>query len=122
MRANIDRLRKDPHCAQLKGIHAATVREDWPDKRESAVADVRRLIQEGGRDGHVLVIADRLYGSGPYKKFFQGLDYRLNESGLNHPLLTEWLADGLSRLAQTLTRSLGDESEPASPPHSTAVH
>jgi hypothetical protein len=122
MQANVARLRKDPHCIQLKAIHAATVRDDWPDKRDRAGAKVRRLIQEGGRDGQILIVADRLYGAGPYQDFFKGLDYRLNEKGLSHPLPTDWLEDGISHFAQALTQPLAEAGPsaglPYPPPHS----
>lgn len=106
MQANIEQLKKDPHCVKLRAIHATTVREDWPEKREQAVAEARRMIQEGARTGRVLVIADRLYGSGPYKQFFNGLDYVLNEKGLAHPVLTGWLEEGIGRMMGALAAPL----------------
>ena len=106
MQAHIERLKKDPHCAQIKSIRAATVREDWPEKREFAVADVRRMIQEGMREGRVLVIADRLYGSGPYKNLFNGLEYTLNEKRLSHSIMTGWLEDEIGGVASLLARPL----------------
>lgn len=102
MRQNIDRLRQDPHCAKLKGIKAYTVREDWPKEREKAVADVRAAIEEAGKHGRVLVIANRLYGSGPYKKMLKGLTYEINEKGLVDPILTRWLEEGMKRMTAEL--------------------
>lgn len=125
MNANIERLRKDPHCSQLKAIHAATVREDWPEKRETAVAEVRRLIQESAQTGSVLLIADRLYGSGPYKKLFNGLDFTLNEKGLVHPVLANWLDENIGQIAVTLARPLAPPAHPtlpASPRTKETVH
>lgn len=104
MHANIDQLKQDPHCAKLKAIRAATVREDWPELREKAVAEVRRMIEEGAHDGRVLVIADRLYGAGPYRTLFNGLDYILNDKGLVHPAVTRWLESGINQTASTLAR------------------
>lgn len=104
MRANIERLKRDPHCAKLKAIEAATVREDWPDIRERAVADIRSLIDAQAKTGRVLVIADRLYGAGPYRKLFDGLDYVLNDKGLVHPALTRWLEAGIQQTVSVLTR------------------
>lgn len=102
MNQNIERLRQDPHCAKLKSIQALTVREDWPKERERAVAAARFAVEEGGRQGRVLVIANRLYGSGPYKKMLAGLNFELNEKGLVDPVLTQWLDDGLTRMTATL--------------------
>jgi len=104
MNANIQRVKRDPRCAALKAIKAATVREDWPELREKAVADVRQMIEEGAKNGRVLVIADRLYGSGPYKKLLRGLDYVLNEKGLVHPAITRWLESGISQTASVLAQ------------------
>lgn len=78
---------------RFRSIRVATLREDWPDKREKAVADIRRLITQAGRDGdRVLVIANRLSGPGPYRRFLQGLVYVLNDRGIApHPNLTRWI-------------------------------
>jgi sirohydrochlorin ferrochelatase len=102
MNRNIDRLRQDPHCAQLRTVKALTVREDWPTQREQAVATVRATIEEAAKHGRVLVIANRLYGSGPYKKMLQGLPYEINEKGLVDPILTRWLEEGLARATAAL--------------------
>lgn len=115
MNQNIDRLRQEPHCTKLKTIKALTVREDWPQEREKAVAAVRATVEEAGKQGRVLVIANRLYGSGPYKKMLQGLTYEINEKGLVDPILTRWLEDGLARVTAELLPAQGDRSTLAHP-------
>lgn len=115
MNQNIDRLRQEPHCTKLKTIKALTVREDWPQEREKAVAAVRATVEEAGKQGRVLVIANRLYGSGPYKKMLQGLTYEINEKGLVDPILTRWLEDGLARVTAELIPAQGDRSALAHP-------
>lgn len=112
---NIDQLRQDPHCAKLKMIKALTVREDWPKEREKAVAGVRATIEEASKHGRVLVIANRLYGSGPYKKMLQGLTYEINEKGLVDPILTRWLEDGMTRMTGELIPSKNEQSANARP-------
>jgi hypothetical protein len=106
MEANISRLKKEPHCSKLRSIRAATVREDWPELREKAVAEIRHTIQEEAKEGRVLVIADRLYGSGPYKKLLAGLDYVLNDKGLAHPDLSRWLEVEVEQRAAALASPL----------------
>lgn len=64
------------------------------------------MIQEDAREGRVLVIADRLYGSGPYKKLLLGLDYVLNDKGLAHPGLSRWLEDEVEQRAAALASPL----------------
>jgi sirohydrochlorin ferrochelatase len=115
MNQNIERLRQDPHCAKLKAIKALTVREDWPKEREKAVADVRATIDEASKQGRVLIIANRLYGSGPYKKMLKGLNFELNEKGLVDPVLTRWLEDGLRRMTAELIPSKAEQSAYANP-------
>ncbi|BCA56665.1 hypothetical protein W02_38050 [Nitrospira sp. KM1] len=115
MNQNIERLRQDPHCAQLRAVKALTVREDWPKQREKAVAEVRAVIEEAGKQGRVLVIANRLYGSGPYKKMLNGLTYEINEKGLVDPIMTRWLEDGLTRVTAELTHSKNEQSASAQP-------
>ena len=115
MSQNIDRLRQDPRWAKLKTIKALTVREDWPKEREKAVAGVRATIEEASKHGRVLVIANRLYGSGPYKKMLQGLTYEINEKGLVDPVLTRWLENGLTRMTAELIPSKSEQSAYAYP-------
>jgi sirohydrochlorin ferrochelatase len=115
MNQHIERLRRDPHCAKLKAIKAMTVREDWPKEREKAVAAVRATVEEASKQGRVLIIANRLYGSGPYKKMLKGLNFELNEKGLVDPVLTRWLEDGLTRMTAGLIPSKGEPSAYAHP-------
>lgn len=110
MNQNIERLRQDPHCAKLKTIKALTVREDWPREREQAVAAARAAVEEGGRQGRVLVIANRLYGSGPYRTMLKGLTYEMNDRGLADPILTRWLEDGLARMTAALLPTQNERS------------
>ena len=46
------------------------------------------MIQEEAKEGRVLVIADRLNGSSPYKKLLAVLGYVLNDKGLGYPALS----------------------------------
>lgn len=115
MNQNIERLRQDPHCAKLKAITALTVREDWPKERELAVAAARLAVEDAGRQGRVLVIANRLYGSGPYRAMLQGLTYEMNDKGLADPALTRWLEDGLTRMTAALIPTHGHQSAETAP-------
>lgn len=103
LKANIEQVKTDTRCASFKAIKAATVREDWPKQREKAVAEVRTMIEVDAKSGRVLVIANRMYGSGPYKKMLKGLEYILNEKGLVGPALTQWLEEGITRTSTALT-------------------
>jgi hypothetical protein len=51
-------------------------------------------LEERAQDERGLVITDRLYGSGPYKRLLADPDYVLNENGLVHPIISRWLEDG----------------------------
>lgn len=88
--------------SRFRAIKAATVREDWPEKRKQAVAQLKELIQEGNHGGRVLLISNRLYGAGPYKRLLEdvglreGTDYVMNGKGFApHPILTRWLETNL---------------------------
>jgi hypothetical protein len=115
MNQNIETLRQDPHCAKLKTIKALTVREDWPKEREKAVAAARAAVEEAGQHGRVLVIANRLYGSGPYRSMLKGLSYEMNDKGLADPVLTRWLDAGLTRVTAELISSKNEQSAYAHP-------
>jgi sirohydrochlorin ferrochelatase len=94
----------------FRAMKVATVREDWPEKRAKAVADLKEMIAEGNRGGRVLVIANRLYGSGPYARLLDGATYVMSEQGFApHPNLTRWLEAGIER---TITALNNGTSEP----------
>jgi len=94
---------------RFRAIKVATVREDWPEKRERAVAQVRWMIEDAGRDGgRVLVISTRIAGAGPYRRFLAGLDYVLNDQGIApHPNLTRWVEEQIETWIKTELASKG---------------
>ena len=97
MNAHVEHLKKLT-SAPFRAIQVATVREDWPEKREKAVADLKEMIKQGNHNGRVLLISNRLYGSGPYQRLLEGADYTMNEQGFApHPNLTRWLESGIQR-------------------------
>ncbi len=97
LNAHVDQLKKLTK-PPFRAINVATVREDWPEKREQAVADLKDMIKQGNQHGRVLLISNRLYGSGPYKRLLDGSDYVLSDQGFApHPNLTRWLENGIER-------------------------
>lgn len=108
---NIDRLRKGPHCSQLKAIHAATVQEDWPEQRKKSVKKVRAMIEEGNKRGKVLVISNRLYGKGPYEKMLKGLEYEFNGQGFLSPIITQWLDENIQQTTSKLLSIVAPQNQ-----------
>jgi len=113
--------------AAKKGLLAATVREDWPEKREKAVAQLKEQIKEAKRQGTVLLISHRLRGAGPYRALLEGVgiknkeDYEMNGKGfVPHPAITRWLEKGIERemtamsgqIAPAAPASVGGETPP----------
>ena len=95
MKDHIDWIQKqfNPTFKNIKGV---SLREDWPEKREKALNEIVNIIEEGNKRGKVIVISNRLYGSGPYKHFLKGLNFEMNSKGLApHPNLTRWLEKGI---------------------------
>lgn len=71
---------------------AATLREDWAEKREVAEAAIREFVTNEtavGRD--VIVVPMRLSGFGPYAEVLAGLDYVAADGLLPHPEITNWI-------------------------------
>ncbi len=100
MQIHADYIQKNTEVP-FKDIRGLTVREDWPDKREQALKNIRALIQEGSETGRTLIISNRLYGSGRYDEFFEGLTYEMNRDGLApHENLTRWLEQGIQRIIE----------------------
>jgi hypothetical protein len=109
MNDHVDHLKKLTKTP-FRSIEVATVREDWPDKRERAVADLKGMIKQGNRHGRVLLISNRLFGSGPYQRLLAGSEYVLSDQGFApHPNLTRWLENGIEQ-------AIGAMSVPRSAP------
>ncbi len=98
------RLIKAELTQPFRDIIAMTLREDWPDKRKEALNKIRQVIEQGNEDnGRVLIISNRLYGSGPYPRLLEGLEFTLNGQGLvPHPNITRWLEEGVRMALQGL--------------------
>ena len=76
-----------------------SLREERPENREKALNEIVNILEEGNKRGKVIVISNRLYGSGPYKHFLKGLNFEMNSKGLApHPNLTRWLEKGIKSL------------------------
>lgn len=97
MKTNIEWIQKQVD-QPFKKITGMTLREDWPRKREKALEEIKNEIKEGNKSGNVLIISNRLHGSGRYKQFLEKMEFDINEKGLApHPNLTRWLEKGVAR-------------------------
>jgi sirohydrochlorin ferrochelatase len=77
---------------KFSAIHYATWQEDWPDKREKWIAQVREWIKTANQNGkQVIVIPARTNATGPETEFLDGLDFKLGEGFAGHPLFADWL-------------------------------
>lgn len=87
----------------LRDVVAHTLREDWPDKREAAVAALRASVLKASHDGGTaLVIPVRTIGRGPESEFLSDLVYRHGTGFAPHQNFVHWLdemiVEGISRL------------------------
>jgi sirohydrochlorin ferrochelatase len=75
-------------------VGVATLREDWPEKREAAEQAVRAYLTETSAAGRLpIVIPFRVSGFGPYAEVLAGLDYEADGRGLlPHAAVTRWIA------------------------------
>ena len=95
MKKHIDWVQKN-FSQPFKKIIGLALREDWPEKRDNALSEIKKIIKEGNKGGKVIVISNRLYGSGPYQHYLKGLNFKMNSKGLApHPNLTNWLEKGI---------------------------
>lgn len=81
-------------------VRVATLREDWPEKREPSAAAVRAFVEEASSGGRTaLVIPFRVFGFGPYAETLEGLDYRSDGRGLiPHPAVAQWIDEQVLKL------------------------
>ena len=100
LQKHVDYIKKNTQ-KPFKDMLGLTVREDWPKKHKKAVEEIRNLIKGASTNGRALIISNRLYGSGRYDEFFEGLEYEMNRKGLAlHANMTSWLDDGIRKTLQ----------------------
>jgi sirohydrochlorin cobaltochelatase len=86
--------------AGFERVELATLREDWPEKRAEAEAQMRRFVAGEASAGRtVLVVPVRLFGFGPYADVLQGLDYRATPALLPHPAVSAWVLETANAIA-----------------------
>ncbi len=102
---HIKRLTEKPEYRRFRAIQAITIREDWPEKREEALARLRKMIQQGSqKGGKVLLISNRLHGGGPYRDLLKGETFVMNDKGFApHPALTRWLEQGIENAVREMS-------------------
>jgi sirohydrochlorin ferrochelatase len=103
-------MKAAPGAPAFRAIRYATWREDWPDKRAPWIQRVRDMVQEAGKDGgRAIVIPARTNGTGPERRFLEGLSFELGEGFAPHPLFTRWFEQqvqaGAAALASPATAS-----------------
>ncbi|MFW6192690.1 MAG: cobalamin biosynthesis protein CbiX, partial [Gemmatimonadota bacterium] len=77
---------------EFRDYRVHTWREDWPEKRDASVTEIRRLVRDASEgDGIALVVPQRTVGQGPAREYLDGLDYRYGEGLAPHPEFTAWL-------------------------------
>lgn len=92
---------------RFKSIKVASLREDWPDKMEVSLQEIKKIIEDGNRHGRVIIIPNRLAGSGPYQRVLKDMNYELNPNGIApHSFVTHWLEREIQKAINNLGMSL----------------
>lgn len=83
----------------FKEVRAATLREDWPEERVKAEADIRAWVgARAERGDRVIVVPFRLFGFGGYAEILDGIEYTPADGLLPHPLVSDWIEDSASTM------------------------
>jgi sirohydrochlorin ferrochelatase len=95
--------------ANFAAMHSANWREDWPELRRVAVADIRAFVDAQRKLGRtVLVIPARTTLAGPEQQELGSLDgIRIGSGFAPHPLFAQWVTDQFERGKQTLAANAG---------------
>ena len=92
---------------KFRSIKVAALREDWPDKMEASLQEIKKIIENGNHHGRVIIIPDRLAGSGPYQRVLKDMSYDLSPNGIApHPFVTHWLEREIQKAINNLSMSL----------------
>ena len=92
VRANLDPIAASLRDLGFAQVTATTLREDWPEKRAVAEAEIRAFVEgEAAAGRRVLVVPARLSGFGPYAEVLEGLAYAAGDGILPDPALSDWI-------------------------------
>jgi hypothetical protein len=97
-------------AAGFKEAHSATLREDWPEARVLAEAEIRAWVESRtARGDRVIVVPFRLFGFGGYAEVLDGLTYTAADGLLPHELVTDWITESATDLfcAEGIANPLG---------------
>jgi hypothetical protein len=73
-------------------VRAATLREDWPDRRAEAEKSIRDYVERQSEAGRqVIVVPMRLSGVGPVADVLAGLTFAPTKGLLPHPAISDWI-------------------------------
>jgi sirohydrochlorin cobaltochelatase len=83
-----------------RAIEVATLREDWPEKRTVAEAEIRAFVSGRSDAGlRVIVVPFRLYGEGPYRDVLGELDFTMTPALAPHGAVEEWILATAKRIS-----------------------
>jgi hypothetical protein len=85
--------------AGFAAVRSSTLREDWPDARARAEAEVRGFVEDGAGAGRVIVVPFRLSGFGPYDSVLSGLDYVPTEGLIPDARIGAWVVERAAAIA-----------------------
>jgi sirohydrochlorin cobaltochelatase len=77
----------------FRRVEVMTLREDWPEKRARAEAEIRAFVERAqAESGRAIVLPFRVHGFGPYAEVLKGLDYVSDGRGLlPHAAVGQWI-------------------------------
>ena len=109
---------------QFKAIHSGTWREDWPDKRDPEIAEIRGFVEAGSQNGgRVIVVPARTTLVGPEAELLEGLDFVLGSGFAPSAEFTEWVESQiLAGAAQLGVHSSDSSSETDASAEPSAGH
>lgn len=89
--ASLSRQMKTLGGEKFRAIRYATWQEDWPDLNRIAVAQVRAMVEEAGRDGgRALIVPARINGRGAADRYLAGLDFGWGQGFVQTPYFARW--------------------------------
>ena len=98
-------------------VEVRTLREDWPEKRRAAEAEIRSLVAAAESAGRAtIVLPFRLHGFGPYAKVLEGTRYLSDGRGLlPHIGITAWLTRQVDSVSAGAFATSAEELQASAP-------
>lgn len=108
----------------FREVRVATWREDWPEKREKEVKEIKDWIQKVREAGATpIVVGVRTEGHDPARRFLKGVEFvHVDQTFSHHPNFSLWMERKVDQFVESLLKDDPPSPQPSRSAEAPAHH